>query len=58
MAPRSAPDPSEVEAHMREMFTEAGLAQPDEVVHEAALDELHFRWTKQKLCVIVELTNR
>ena len=40
---------------MRALAAEAGLPEPDEVIHDADAGELEFRWYEQKLAVVVEL---
>jgi hypothetical protein len=55
MPPETLPDPAEVEAKMRDLLAEAGLQQPDEVIHDLEHAELHFRWNTEKLVIIVEL---
>jgi hypothetical protein len=47
-----------MEARMRALLLDAGLAQPDEVVHDANHDELVLRWREDKLVVVVELSDR
>jgi hypothetical protein len=51
----SMPDPAEAEARMRELIADAGIAEPDDVIHDLEHAELHFRWNAEKLVVIVEL---
>jgi hypothetical protein len=57
MAGTSKPSPDEAEARMRGLLREAGLPEPDEVVHDAGHDELVFQWRDRKLVVVVELGN-
>ena len=45
----------DAERRMRQLAAEAGLPEPDEVIHHADADELEFRWYEQKLAVVVEL---
>ena len=40
---------------MRALIADAGLQEPDEVIHDLEHDELHFRWNSEKLVIIVEL---
>jgi hypothetical protein len=55
MPQRTRPDPADIEAKMRALIADAGLAAPDEVIHDLEHDELHFRWNTEKLVIIVEL---
>lgn len=49
------PPHQDAELRMRALAAEAGLPEPDEVIHHAEDEELEFRWHEQKLCVVVEL---
>jgi hypothetical protein len=55
MPSKDLPSPAEVEARMRQLLADAGIAEPDEVIHDLEDGELHFRWNSEKLVVIVEL---
>jgi len=55
MAQRTRPDPADIEAKMLALIADAGLQEPDEVIHDFERDELHFRWNAEKLVIIVEL---
>ena len=49
------PPHEDAELRMRSSAAEAGLPEPDEVIHHVEDEELEFRWHEQKLCVVVEL---
>jgi hypothetical protein len=49
------PRHEEAELRMRGIAEQAGLPEPDEVIHHVGDEELEFRWHEAKLCVVVEL---
>jgi hypothetical protein len=49
------PRHEDAELRMRDIAAQAGLPEPDEVIHHVEDEELEFRWHEPKLCVVVEL---
>lgn len=49
------PTPDEVEDHFRGLIDQAGLEQPDEVIHDTFAEEVIFLWEEPKFAVVVEL---
>ena len=45
----------DAELRMRQIAAEAGVPEPEEVIHHPDADELELRWYEQKLAVVVEL---
>lgn len=45
----------DAETRMRQLVSEAGLPDPDEVIRDAANDELVLLWHTQRLAITVEL---